>query len=415
MTTVSTLRPAPAPALATPSLDPSRLTVLYIGASVGDVAEFTRRFGRSFNVLPVWQPTQTLTLCAQRGVTFDLILNSTNPTSPLGLALVRILTKELYVRQPIFWLTGAPLNALEQAQLREAGVAGIFPAVLTTEQLNEHLSRAVANRSPQSKGYLGAAVSAPFHLPLGKRVFDIVVALTALLLLSPLLLVVAALIKLESRGPVLYYSYRVGTGYRVFKFWKFRSMRADADQQINALKDKNQYRSSTADADSSVVQPSLCATCAGAGKICQQQLVDAKGQFICEKQYEQTRRATAEPVFVKIADDPRVTRFGRFIRNTSLDELPQLFNVLSGAMSIVGNRPLPLYEAEKLTTDESVLRFLAPAGLTGLWQVSRRGQRAMSEAERKTLDTLYAQRHSFRQDLYILWKTIPALFQKESV
>ena len=107
--------------------------------------------------------------------------------------------------------------------------------------------------------------------------------------------------------------------------------------------------------------------------------------------------------------------FGRFIRKTSIDELPQLFNILKGDMSTVGNRPLPLYEAEMLTSNDWAMRFLAPAGLTGLWQVSKRGREDMSERERKKLDNFYAQKYSFRFDMKILLSTIPALFQKEKV
>jgi len=84
-------------------------------------------------------------------------------------------------------------------------------------------------------------------------------------------------------------------------------------------------------------------------------------------------------------------------------------------MSIVGNRPLPLYEAEKLTTDKYALRFLAPAGLTGLWQVEKRGKGKMSEEERLMLDNTYAENHSFWYDIKLILKTIPALLQKENV
>jgi lipopolysaccharide/colanic/teichoic acid biosynthesis glycosyltransferase len=123
----------------------------------------------------------------------------------------------------------------------------------------------------------------------------------------------------------------------------------------------------------------------------------------------------SKSAFVKFTNDPRVTKVGRFLRKTSIDELPQLVNVLIGDMSLVGNRPLPLYEAEQLTTNEWSTRFLGPAGLTGLWQISKRGQKDMSDQERKELDNYYASNYSIFLDLKIILKTIPALIQKESV
>lgn len=120
-------------------------------------------------------------------------------------------------------------------------------------------------------------------------------------------------------------------------------------------------------------------------------------------------------VFIKFASDPRITKFGQFLRNTSLDEIPQLINVLKGDMSLVGNRPLELYEAVSFTKDEWVERFLAPAGITGLWQITKRGQKDMTVHERINLDINYANKNSFLYDLWILIKTPRALIQKENV
>lgn len=200
-----------------------------------------------------------------------------------------------------------------------------------------------------------------------KRAFDIVFSAIALVLLLPFFLIIATLIKIESPGPVFYISKRVGTGYKIFDFYKFRSMRSDADKTLQDLIHLNQYQ---------------------------------KGQ---------------DTSFIKIHNDPRITRIGQLLRNFSIDELPQLINVLKGDMSIVGNRPLPLYEAEKITKDFWSKRFLAPAGLTGLWQVSKRGKKDMSVEERIALDMTYADNASLWYDIKIVAQTFPAMIQKENV
>jgi lipopolysaccharide/colanic/teichoic acid biosynthesis glycosyltransferase len=203
---------------------------------------------------------------------------------------------------------------------------------------------------------------------ISKRIFDVVVSIILIICSLPLLLLIALAIKLESKGPLFYNAKRAGKGFRVFRFYKFRTMVVDADKKIDALAHLNQYAGSENGAK-----------------------------------------------FFKIANDPRITRIGKFLRNTSLDELPQLFNVLKGDMSLVGNRPLPLYEAATLTTNEFVERFMAPAGITGLWQIKKRGQSDMSVEERISLDISYARRSNLAFDLWIMAKTPAALLQKSDV
>ncbi|MCB0852693.1 MAG: sugar transferase [Bacteroidetes bacterium] len=249
-------------------------------------------------------------------------------------------------------------------------------------------------------------VSMPeFRISWEKRLFDILISSMVLILAGPVFLIIAAIIKFESRGPVFYISKRAGTGYKVFDFFKFRSMKAGADKELEELIHLNQYINGEKVEECTTQE--LCMECIINGTPCESpQLID--GIKYCEKQENQEKSGSEGTAFVKIHNDPRVTRFGAFLRNTSLDELPQLINVLKGEMSIVGNRPLPLYEAEQLTTDLWSKRFLAPAGITGLWQVTRRGKAEMSEEERKQLDVAYADNASLWNDIIILIKTIPA-------
>ncbi|MFL5789376.1 MAG: sugar transferase, partial [Flavisolibacter sp.] len=201
-----------------------------------------------------------------------------------------------------------------------------------------------------------------------KRVFDIVISTLLLIVLAPVFILIAIAIKIESRGPVFYNSKRAGKGYKIFKFHKFRTMEINADTKIELLNHLNQYGNEEKKAN-----------------------------------------------FFKISNDPRITKVGKFLRNTSLDELPQLFNVLKGQMSLVGNRPLPLYEAATLTTNECVERFMAPAGITGLWQIKKRGKSDMSAQERINLDISYARKFNLLYDFWIIARTPAALLQKENV
>jgi exopolysaccharide biosynthesis polyprenyl glycosylphosphotransferase len=187
-----------------------------------------------------------------------------------------------------------------------------------------------------------------------KRTFDVVGALLLLFFLSPFLLAIAIAIKISSRGPAFYASVRPGIGGTPFSCWKFRTMYRDADQRQADLESINE----------------------------------------------------ASGALFKIRDDPRMTPVGRFLRGFSLDELPQLWNVVRGQMSLVGPRPLPLRDYERLE-DWHKKRYLVLPGITGLWQISGRSELDFDDLVR--LDFLYLERWSVFLDLSILVKTVPAV------
>ena len=265
-----------------------------------------------------------------------------------------------------------------------------------------------------------------FKIPIWKRTFDIIFSLIALIILSPVFIITAIAIKLESNGPVLFKSKRVGTNYTVFDFLKFRSMFMDSDKRLKELsKTQNQYSDKIEEPvvpvghfDANVDDNIAIGDDLGAEMLISDEEVMLVGDdfVVSETSFNKQKNEDINNAFVKIENDPRITKVGHFIRKYSIDELPQLVNILKGDMSVVGNRPLPLYEAEKLTSDDSIDRFMAPAGLTGLWQVEKRGDSGkLSAEERKQLDITYGQTYNFILDMKIIFKTLTAFIQKDDV
>lgn len=258
-----------------------------------------------------------------------------------------------------------------------------------------------------------------FKIPLWKRLFDIFFSAIGIIVLSPIFIITAIAIKLESKGPVLFKSKRVGTNYAIFDFLKFRSMYVDADKQLKDLsKSQNQYAVHDEPANPMANIPDMMDDTLGAEMLISDDEVMLVGDdfVVSEEDFNKKKNEEIQNAFVKIENDPRVTKVGAFIRKYSIDELPQLINILRGDMSIVGNRPLPLYEAELLTADDCIDRFMAPAGLTGLWQVEERGKGgAMSAEERKQLDIKYGQAYNFSLDMKIIFRTLTAFVQKDNV
>lgn len=225
----------------------------------------------------------------------------------------------------------------------DAGAAGVFrhPSAARAEKrfieerLQPHLAAAGSTRCP-------------WCLSRGKRALDLFASVSLLLLVSPLFLLVAVGIKLDSPGPVFYRQWRTGRGGRRFRMYKFRTMRKDADQLKESLRAMNAHGPSSID--------------------------------------------------FKIRNDPRVTRVGRVLRRLSLDELPNLLSVLKGDMSIVGPRPTS-FDVD-VYADWHLARLSVPSGITGLWQIS--GRADLDFDDRVKLDCRYIRDQSIWLDLKIL-------------
>lgn len=304
----------------------------------------------------------------------DVILIETDSDGECFRFIEKIKKNPLY-RELIIVLIGSEKDKAWKASALKLKVHDFYIMPFPVEHLIERLHFLVKFKLIRPQLSVLENSDVIYKLPQMKRIFDVVVSAVCIIALAPVLILTAILIRLDSKGPIIYKSKRVGTGYNIFDFYKFRSMRVGADSQLEDLSDLNRYNND-------------------------------------EYPDEEANDLKKRTIFIKLIDDPRITRFGSFIRRTSIDELPQLFNVLKGDMSLVGNRPLPLYEAEMLTSNDWSQRFMGPTGVTGLWQIKSRGKRDISERERKKFDNFYAPKYSFWLDLEILIKTLTVKLHK---
>ena len=305
-------------------------------------------------------------------------------------------------------LVGVPLSIEEKKEYLTAGTDSIISEKRNDTELIRILDFAIKYNERINSTSLRSKELESFKMPLWKRTFDIACSLAAIIILSPLLIVIWLAIRLESKGDAVYRSKRVGSNYQIFDFYKFRSMYSDADKRLAEFKKLNQY----AQEELTEQESKTSSTRLHKADV----VLFADDAITSEKEYIAAKKQERSNAFVKFENDPRITKIGKIIRKYSIDELPQLFNILKGDMSVVGNRPLPLYEAELLTSDEYIHRFMAPAGLTGLWQVEKRGEAGkLSAEERKMLDIRYANEFSFLMDVKIIFKTFTAFIQKENV
>jgi lipopolysaccharide/colanic/teichoic acid biosynthesis glycosyltransferase len=235
----------------------------------------------------------------------------------------------------------------------------------------------ISDRSTDDQAAFAGARSARGQSRLGGlsgriavRGLDLLVAVLVLIVLAPLLLVIAVMVRLDSSGPSVFRQRRVGRGLEPFQLYKFRTMRSGADTAPH--------------------QAYVQALIASA----------------------QTSEKSEKGQLYKLAVDDRITRVGRVLRSWSLDELPQLINVLKGEMSLVGPRPVIPYEVEQYP-QEYLGRFSVKPGLTGLWQVS--GRNTKTYHEMVTADLEYAETRSLWIDIKILFKTIPVVLLRKGV
>lgn len=195
-----------------------------------------------------------------------------------------------------------------------------------------------------------------------KRAFDFIVALVAIVAISPLLLIISAIVYLGDPGPVIYGQLRIGKNGKAFKMWKFRSMYKNADKMIDQLTDEQRQ------------------------------------QYITE---------------FKIDNDPRITPVGNFLRKTSLGELPQLFNVLCNDMSLVGPRPLIESEIQTYYADMFDTLLSVKPGVTGYWQAYARNNATYQSGQRQQMEMYYVNHASIMLDIRILFRTVVSVLRKD--
>lgn len=280
------------------------------------------------------------------------------PVSKLREILSSRVVDEVIIALPIRSYYDLIENIIEECV--KQGIAVTIHPIWDIERISEKTDVGSV-RMETSNGYMEIHTGSPLldstFNRLVRRVIDVSIAWIMVILLSPIMILTALAIKVTSRGPVLFKQKRVGKGKRIFDMFKFRTMYEGAETMIAELEEAN---------------------------------------------------VTNGAAF-KMINDPRITPVGRFLRKTSIDELPQLFNVIKGDMSLVGPRPLPLRDYERFYDDHHFRRFSVSPGITGLWQVS--GRSLLNFEEWMALDLFYVDNWSFKLDLQILSKTIKVVLR----
>jgi len=381
---------------------------IYVGKNADTISRFSSYLG---NLLVVAQDfAEAAIKISERRGNFPLMILYEKSNIKTDSPRIEYLKKEFPTAYIV--LVTDRIDKDEITHYQKCGVNDTIHTDVSEARLKNGLEFVAKNQELIQSASIERQPLGTYKNPLWKRTFDIISSLAAILILSPFLIVISILIGVESRGRIIYKSKRVGSNYEIFNFLKFRSMYRDADKRLKEFMSLNQYQEVESEGVYDYFNASQIPVSGNVGEGC----FVSDDEVITEENFLRDKTNRQKNNFVKYENDPRITKIGRFLRKYSIDELPQLVNILKGDMSVVGNRPLPLYEAEQLTSDQYIDRFLGPAGLTGLWQVEKRGDSGrLSPEERKQLDIFYAKNFNFWMDLKIIFKTLSAFIQKENV
>ena len=382
--------------------------LLYIGKS----KSFLTQFGKLEDVQLIYAKDHkdAITICINLKARENIIILYEQGNLKEDVENITLFRKKFY--QGYVVLVTGGLKKEESAAYLKSGINDTISPNISKEELIQKIDLINKRQELLYISNRKKKVVKRFILPRWKRFFDITFAGIALIVLSPVFLIISLAIRLESKGPVIYKAKRVGTNYNIFDFLKFRSMYNNADKHLKELTDLNQYKSEddTATEPKGFSDDDLDGFLIGDDGV----ILVSDDFIIPEEVFASKRNSEQDQPFVKIEKDPRVTRGGRFLRKYSLDELPQLINILKGDMSFVGPRPEMLENVKSYTRElpEFKYRLRAKAGLTGYAQIA--GKYNTSPKDKLILDMMYIENYSFRTDIKLLFQTAIVLLKKDS-
>lgn len=381
---------------------------IYVGNNADTISRFSAYLGKLLIVSQNYEDATKLISSRKGNLPLMILFEKSNIKTDA--AEIEFLKKEFPTAYIV--LVADRIEKDEIPKYQKCGVNDTTHTDVSEARLKNGLEFVAKNQELIQSVTLNNQPLETYQIPFWKRAFDIISSILAILILSPFLIIVCILIRLESKGKVIYKAKRVGSNYEIFDFFKFRSMYSDADKRLKEFMSLNQYQEFEVGGEYDYFNSIHIPVTEGFSDDC----FVSDDEVITEMDFMRDKIKKQKNNFIKYENDPRITKIGKFLRKYSIDELPQLFNILKGDMSVVGNRPLPLYEAEQLTSDKYIDRFLGPAGLTGLWQVEKRGDSGrLSPEERKQLDIYYAKNFNLWMDIRIIFKTLSAFIQKENV